>query len=97
MTEARKLLRLIGEEAFGSPDARTLAAIDGIDDLGRLEDLLKGSQVPRSWLPNLMEGLSRHRECAQEETILAPRRKEKASPKRSLTSNRYGSDHRPHL
>src|SRR5579884_337636 len=40
LAEARKVLRLLGEEAFGPPDARTLAFIERMDDLAQLEDFL---------------------------------------------------------
>src|SRR5262245_45073605 len=39
VAEARKLLRLRGDDAFGPPDARTAAAIERLDDLARLEEL----------------------------------------------------------
>src|SRR5260370_13617143 len=39
VAEAKKLLRTFGEDKLGAPDARTAAAIERIDDLGRLERL----------------------------------------------------------
>ncbi len=49
VTEAKKVLRLLGDEAFGSPDAATAAAIERLDDLGRLEDLLRRVRTAGSW------------------------------------------------
>ena len=49
VAEARKVLRSQGDDAFGPPDARTAAAIDRINDLGRLEDLLKRLRTAGSW------------------------------------------------
>jgi hypothetical protein len=48
VAEARKLVRLVGGNAFGEPDART-AAIERLDDLGRLEDLLGRVRTAGSW------------------------------------------------
>ena len=47
--EARKLLRLVGDDAFGPPDARTATAIEQIDDLKRLEELCKSCRTAASW------------------------------------------------
>jgi predicted transposase YdaD len=49
VAEARKALRLIGDGAFGEPDARTAAAIERLDDLGRLEEFLKRVRSAGSW------------------------------------------------
>jgi predicted transposase YdaD len=49
VTEARKVLRLLGDDAFGPPDARTAAAIGRLHDLARLEDLLKQVRTATSW------------------------------------------------
>ncbi len=49
VAEARKLLRVFGERAFGQPDARTAAAIDHIDDLERLEELCNRLSAAGSW------------------------------------------------
>ena len=46
VVEARKVLRLQGDAAFGRPDAGTAAAIERIDELGRLEELL--IRLPRA-------------------------------------------------
>jgi predicted transposase YdaD len=49
VVEAKKLLRLQGESAFGSPDARTAARLERIDDLERLEALGVRLLKVRSW------------------------------------------------
>ena len=49
ISEARKLLRLRGAEAFGPPDARITAALEQINDLGQLEELFKRVQNVGSW------------------------------------------------
>jgi predicted transposase YdaD len=49
VAEAKKVLRLQGDDAFGPPDARTAAAIERIDDLTRLEGLLKRLRTAGSW------------------------------------------------
>jgi len=49
VTEARKLLRLLGDDAFGVPDARTAAQIERLNDLERLELLLKRARSATSW------------------------------------------------
>jgi predicted transposase YdaD len=47
--EARKVLRLVGDDAFGPPDSRTAATIERLDDLTHLEDLLKRMRTATSW------------------------------------------------
>jgi hypothetical protein len=49
VAEARKVLRLQGDEAFGPPDARTAAAIERQSDLAQLEGLLKRVRIAGSW------------------------------------------------
>ncbi len=49
VAEAKKLLRLLGDDAFGPPDSRTAKAIEQIDDLARLEELLKRFRTAGSW------------------------------------------------
>jgi hypothetical protein len=49
VNEARKVLRIQGDEAFGLPDERTAALIEQIDDLPRLEELLRRLLTSRSW------------------------------------------------
>jgi hypothetical protein len=49
VAEARKVLRIQGDDAFGSPDAGTAALIERLDDLPRLEELLKRVRTAESW------------------------------------------------
>jgi predicted transposase YdaD len=49
VAEAKKLLRMFGDRVFGPPDARTATAIEGIDDLARLEELFDRAQTVDSW------------------------------------------------
>ncbi len=49
VVEAKKLLRLQGDDAFGVPDARTTAAIERINDLAQLEDLFRRLRSATSW------------------------------------------------
>ena len=49
LIEARRLLRLLGEDVYGRSDARITAAIERLDDLTRLEDLVKRVQNAGSW------------------------------------------------
>jgi predicted transposase YdaD len=49
VAEAKKLLRLLGDEAFGPPDKRTAAAIERLIDLAHVEDLLRRMRVAGSW------------------------------------------------
>jgi hypothetical protein len=49
VAEARKVLRLLGDEAFGLPDAPTAALIDQLDDLPRLEGMLRRLHTAGSW------------------------------------------------
>jgi predicted transposase YdaD len=47
--EARRFLLLLGESRFGSPDAATRAALESIDDPGRLEELGMRLMSAGSW------------------------------------------------
>jgi hypothetical protein len=49
VAEAKKVLRLLGDAAFGPPDARTAAAIERINDLARLEEMLMRVRTAGSW------------------------------------------------
>ena len=49
LTEAKKMLHLLGEEAFGPPDARIAALIERLNDLVELEDVLKRIRTAGSW------------------------------------------------
>jgi hypothetical protein len=47
--EARRLLRLLGDDAFGPPDAQTAAVIEQLNDLGQLNELLLRELTAGSW------------------------------------------------
>jgi predicted transposase YdaD len=47
--EARKFLRLRGEESFGPPTARITAVIERLNDLGQLEELFKRVRTVGNW------------------------------------------------
>lgn len=49
VAEAKKVLRLLGDDAFGIPASRTAAAIERINDLAQLEDLLRRVRSATSW------------------------------------------------
>lgn len=49
VAEARKILRLQGDDAFGAPDAATAALIDSLTDLTQLEAALKRLRTAASW------------------------------------------------
>ncbi len=49
VAEARRVLRLLGEDAFGPPNIQTAAQIARLDSLGRLEELLKRVATAGSW------------------------------------------------
>lgn len=49
VAEAKKVLRMQADDAFGPPNARTAAAIERISDLDRLEELLLRLRTVRSW------------------------------------------------
>jgi hypothetical protein len=49
IAEAKKMLRIQVDDAFGAPDARTAAVIERIRDLGQLEDLLRRVRSATSW------------------------------------------------
>jgi predicted transposase YdaD len=49
LREARKVLRMLGEDVFGPPNARVAAALDRIHELSRLEGLLKRVRTATSW------------------------------------------------
>jgi predicted transposase YdaD len=61
VAEAKKLLRMLGDDAFGPPDARTAAVIDGLDDLARLEEMLKRVRTASSWRDLLGQSASPRR------------------------------------
>ncbi|MHB1421783.1 MAG: RpnC/YadD family protein [Gemmataceae bacterium] len=49
VAEAKKLLRIIGKRRFGDPDAPTVAAIERIEELARLEELCNRLDAANSW------------------------------------------------
>jgi hypothetical protein len=49
VAEARKVLRLLGDKAFGPPDAATASQIDQLGDLARLEEVLQRVRGAASW------------------------------------------------
>ena len=49
IAEARKLLRLRGEEAFGPADTRITSIIEQLSDLAQLEELFKRVARVGSW------------------------------------------------
>ena len=49
VAEAKRMLRLQGEAAFGPPDSRTAAAIERLNDLPRLEEMLLRVRTAASW------------------------------------------------
>ncbi len=53
VAEAKRMLRLQGEAAFGPPDSRAAAAIERLDDLPRLEEMLLRVRTAASW-PELL-------------------------------------------
>ena len=55
IAEARKLLRRLGDKTFGPPDDHTAGALDGIDDLERLETLCERLSSATSWLELLSQ------------------------------------------
>src|SRR5439155_24575321 len=60
IAEARKLLRVFGENKFGPPDSRTAAALKRIDDLARLEELCGRLESAKGW-PQLLGQTARAR------------------------------------
>jgi hypothetical protein len=49
VAEAKKVLRLQGDDAFGPPDTQTAAAIEQLSDLAQLEELLRRVRVASGW------------------------------------------------
>ena len=61
VAEAKKVLRFLGEDAFGPPDARTYAAIERLNDLPQLEELLRRVRSASSWQELLGQPRGRRR------------------------------------
>ena len=49
VAEAKRVLRFLGDDAFGPPDSRTATAIERLDDLPRLEELLRRVRTAAGW------------------------------------------------
>lgn len=49
LAEARKLLRVYGDRAFGPPSEALAATLEHLDDLGRIEALFDRLPTVRSW------------------------------------------------
>jgi predicted transposase YdaD len=49
LTEAKKMLRLVGDAKFGPPDDRTAAVIERLSDLAQLEELAERLPTAGSW------------------------------------------------
>jgi hypothetical protein len=49
VAEAKKVLRLLGDDVFGPPDSRTATALEQLDELAHLEELLKRFRTAGSW------------------------------------------------
>ena len=49
VAEAKRTLRFLGDDAFGPPDARAAAAIERLDDLPRLEEMLRRMRTAGGW------------------------------------------------
>jgi hypothetical protein len=53
LTEARKILRMLGDKEFGPPHARIVRIIERLTDLEQLEDLAMRVRTARNW-PSLL-------------------------------------------
>jgi hypothetical protein len=69
VVEAKKVLRFLGEDAFGPPDTRSNAAIERLSNLIQLESLIRRIQTVASW-----------RELLGQSTSSQPRRQRRRSP-----------------
>jgi predicted transposase YdaD len=49
VAEAKRVLRLLGDDALGAPDDRSASAIERLDDLATLESLLKRLRTVENW------------------------------------------------
>ncbi len=49
LAEARRMLRLVGQDLFGALDAASTARLEAIQDIGLLEDLLVRVRRCASW------------------------------------------------
>jgi predicted transposase YdaD len=53
VAELKKMVRRLGDEAFGPPDSRAATAIERLDDLPRLEEMLNRVRTAGGW-PELL-------------------------------------------
>jgi hypothetical protein len=49
IAEVKKMLRVLGDKAFGPPDTQTAVAIERLNDLARLEELFVRMLTVESW------------------------------------------------
>ena len=61
VAEAKKVLRLQGDDAFGPPDTRTAAVLERLDDVTQLEELLKRILTAQNWQELLGQPAPRRR------------------------------------
>jgi hypothetical protein len=61
VAEAKKLLMLVGTSQFGPPDGRVATALEGINELTRLEELCVRLLRAENWQDLLELGPSRPR------------------------------------
>ena len=61
LAEARRMLRMFGDAHLGEPDAETVAALEAIDEVGRLEELCARLPSTQSWQELLGRPSSRSR------------------------------------
>ncbi len=61
VVEAKKAIRLLGDDAFGLPDTATAAVIEQTEDLARLEEMLKRARTAKSWQELLGQPAPRRR------------------------------------
>jgi hypothetical protein len=61
ITAARKALRIVGDDVFGTPASKTIAVLEGINDLTRLEGLLYRIWDAGSWQELLGQPITNRR------------------------------------
>ena len=49
VAELKKMVRRLGDAAFGPPDSRAAATIERLDDLPRLEEMLGSVSAASGW------------------------------------------------
>jgi hypothetical protein len=55
ISEARKVIQFLGRDRFGEPDAATLKRLQGIEDLDRLEEVIRRTLRAADWKSLLAE------------------------------------------